>query len=72
MKNSAKIFLLLSVFAVSAFAYNPYSYDPYTCSLQNLFKPNSCRPNLVPNDAYRCWALPYTRVGGKPVCVKYY
>lgn len=70
MKKSVKIFLLLSVFAVSAFAYD--SYDPYTCSLQNLFKPNSCRPDLVPNDKYRCYALPNVRVGGEPVCVEYY
>ncbi|EAH4639204.1 hypothetical protein [Campylobacter jejuni] len=67
MKKLVKIFLLLSVFAVSAFAYN--SYDPYTCSLQNLIRPGSCKPNKVWNEEYNCNALPNIRVNGEPVCV---
>ncbi|KAA6226120.1 hypothetical protein FMM58_02710 [Campylobacter sp. LR291e] len=45
------------------------SYGAIACSLQNLIKKDSCRPETVWNEQYGCRALPYIRVNGKPVCV---
>lgn len=67
MGKMLKISFLLCLMSVNSFAY--VSYDPYLCALQNLFNHDSCRPNVVRNDEYGCWALPYTRVNGEPVCV---
>lgn len=69
MKKSLLLVFVLFSFVANSFAYtHTYEDNPYKCSLQNLIKPNSCKPQYMWNDKYKCYAIPYITVGGEPVC----
>lgn len=72
MKKIVLLSIMACLFGIDAFAYkytHKYENNSFACSLQNIFRLNSCRPQYVWNEKYKCYAMAYITVGGKPVCV---